>query len=471
MAKKVKKTLAEATDRELLAELARRHSQEQFREGMSFQEMEQSVERFKYGAGGLPLREMVERLKPETGRPKACPKCGKSAPVKAKERHRTVKTLSGPLELVRNYHYCEACQHGFYPRDALLGLPAEGELSPELEKRVTDMALNDPYGQVAQRWTVHYPFGISDNLARGAIQRVGVLAEQSEPVYVQEELKPRPEKPARVLYALSDGGMLPVRGGDGWKEAKMGVLFREDSRAASGERSRGIIAESRYVTSMEGQEAFSKEMAAALHAERWKAAKLVVWLGDGAISNWSLAQKTAPGSLEILDWMHAVEHGMALGKAALGDDSPLLPLWKERIEHLLFEGDNDALIRELMDCLDAQDDAGEWLLPKDAIDALDDEVRYFRNNAKRMRYRLFREAGLLIGSGPVESAHRHVLQIRMKRAGQHWEPVKANRMARLRAAYRTNPTGFYEAIRRAHWRTRNEPLKRRANTRRYASNR
>lgn len=61
---------------------------------------------------------------------------------------------------------------------------------------------------------------------------------------------------------------------------------------------------------------------------------------------------------------------------------------------------------------------------------------------------------LPIGSGAVESPHRHVLQTRMKRAGQRWALPNARRMARLRAAYRTGGTQrFYEAIRRAHWDT------------------
>jgi len=78
-------------------------------------------------------------------------------------------------------------------------------------------------------------------------------------------------------------------------------------------------------------------------------------------------------------------------------------------------------------------------------------VRYYRTNAHRMKYRLYREEGLPIGSGAVESAHRHVLQTRMKRAGQRWALPNARRMARLRAAYRTaGARRFYGAIRRAH---------------------
>jgi hypothetical protein len=79
--------------------------------------------------------------------------------------------------------------------------------------------------------------------------------------------------------------------------------------------------------------------------------------------------------------------------------------------------------------------------------ALDQLVGYYRANETRMRYTLFREWGLPVGSGIVESAHRHVLQVRMKRAGQRWAVQRARRMARLRAAYRTaGPRRFHWAI-------------------------
>ena len=86
-----------------------------------------------------------------------------------------------------------------------------------------------------------------------------------------------------------------------------------------------------------------------------------------------------------------------------------------------------------------------------------------------MRYRLYREeGGLPIGSGAVESAHRHVLQTRMKRAGQRWALRNARRMARLRAAYRTaGARRFYGAIRRAHRDTVAEKPRTRARRQRF----
>ena len=45
---------------------------------------------------------------------------------------------------------------------------------------------------------------------------------------------------------------------------------------------------------------------------------------------------------------------------------------------------------------------------------------YLHTNRARLRCDLFRQRGLLCGSGPVEAAHRTLLQVRLKRSGQRW---------------------------------------------------
>ena len=53
-----------------------------------------------------------------------------------------------------------------------------------------------------------------------------------------------------------------------------------------------------------------------------------------------------------------------------------------------------------------------------------------------------------MGSGIAESAHRYVLQVRMKRAGQRWGIQRARRMVLLRAVYPTaGAHHFHRAIR------------------------
>jgi len=45
-------------------------------------------------------------------------------------------------------------------------------------------------------------------------------------------------------------------------------------------------------------------------------------------------------------------------------------------------------------------------------------LTYYAYNTESMRYKIFKEPGLLIGSGAMEAAHRHVIQCRKKQSGQ-----------------------------------------------------
>jgi hypothetical protein len=55
-----------------------------------------------------------------------------------------------------------------------------------------------------------------------------------------------------------------------------------------------------------------------------------------------------------------------------------------------------------------------------------------------MKYCEFRSQGLSIGSGPMEAAHRTVIQTRMKRSGQRWTSNGAQAMLNLRVLKESN---------------------------------
>lgn len=438
-----KKTISDYTAEQLQAELMRRWGEDHYRPGMTMSEMELTV----WEACGMEspaalrhLNALLAKLPLEKPTAKLCPECGKRTPMKAQDRERTLRTMAGYVALKRNYHYCEKCQLGFYPLDRALDLPEEGELTREMEKRVLDFAINDVYGECAARWRVHYREPISENLLRRVVARVGAQCEGADPRVLHEELKPVGDTP-EVLVVEHDGSMLPIRGKEPWKEAKVGVIYRHDV-----ERQKPVPGSARYVAVVNGLGEFAPVFQEALAVERIDEAQTVIWLADGAPCNWTLADQLAPDAVQILDWYHAVQHALDCGKVLLDEESPYLPFWQQRAETLLAEGDPEAFIRELMDCIPA--------LPKrgaaEKLEAIDNLVRYYRTHAHRMKYRLFREHRFPIGSGAAESAHRHVLQVRMKRAGQHWAMPNARRMAQLRASYRTaGAVNFYGAIQRA----------------------
>src|SRR5207237_6070818 len=72
-----------------------------------------------------------------------------------------------------------------------------------------------------------------------------------------------------------------------------------------------------------------------------------------------------------------------------------------------------------------------------AAEVLRVEVGYFTTNVARMAYPTFQARGLPIGSGAVESAAKHVVQVRMKRSGMRWSDSGGEALLAL-CAYRAS---------------------------------
>jgi hypothetical protein len=75
---------------------------------------------------------------------------------------------------------------------------------------------------------------------------------------------------------------------------------------------------------------------------------------------------------------------------------------------------------------------------KNVIEAINNLERYLTNNQSRIDYQAYLGAGLMIGSGVVESSNRRVVTQRLKQAGMHWSTKGAEGVMALRAAYLSN---------------------------------
>lgn len=408
------------------------------------------------------MDEKLARLPVQDGRPKSCPRCGKRAPVRAKAVPRTFRSLSGSHTFSRNYHYCETCKYGFYPQDKFLGLAEDAEMTEQLERRMSDFVVNDTFEAGAARMKFHYGLELSTNAFRLVAERMGSKLEASNEVVLHSGLLRPPDEDTALLYVLNDGSMVSTR--DGWREVKTAVMFRDHQRVASDEKLRGFIESARYVSVLGDQLEFKQSLRSALKSENARSAKRVAWIADGAKGNWSLASMVCPKAIQILDWYHAMQHASDCAKALFGEGTLLAEMFTERVRALLWDDEVELVVKEVSAAIRQTKNVFEKK-------ALRDLRRYYKNNMHRMRYRSFREQGLLIGSGIVESAHRHVIQSRMKKAGQHWGQVGGRRMAKLRAAYRTaGPERFYDAVHWAYRETRAaRPIRKPA--KRYASNR
>ena len=429
----------EMSPAELFALAAKKISEQEYD---SLTNMELGLEIASKHLMGSEIQRQLEM--PESPASKKCPSCGKRARVRARNKPRAVRTLAGEVTYKRDYYYCDGCSRGFYPRDLELGVPANGELSSEVERRIIDFGINDPDAQAAQRFNMHYTTKISPNQVRKSLARLGQRLESSEPDCLEESILPPVSDENATLIVQTDGAMVSTL--DGWKEAKLGVI-RNDSgdsklieQPASDKKS---TPESRYICRIGSQQQFEDALEEAMNSHSTTRPEQIVWLGDGALGYWAICNRLAPQAVQILDWYHAMEHAAGCAKE-LFDSKELIHIFICRIEHLLWNSQIDTLQEELQAALFMCDSESE----KNAIKAL---VRYYRNNSHRIDYARFRENGWPIGSGRVESAHKHVIQQRMKRAGQHWSIRRAKTMVRLRAAYSTAGSHkFYRAIENAH---------------------
>jgi Uncharacterised protein family (UPF0236) len=141
-----------------------------------------------------------------------------------------------------------------------------------------------------------------------------------------------------------------------------------------------------------------------------------IFVTDGAtwIGQWIARQYE--GAVHIIDFFHVCEK---LASVAPKNDRNWLARQKEAM--LNSEVEN---VLVAVKTLPGQGDVIQTL------------IAYLENHKHQMDYHYYRQQGWMIGSGAIESAHRTLLQVRMKRSGQRWANQGCDKMIKLRVAYK-----------------------------------
>jgi len=145
-------------------------------------------------------------------------------------------------------------------------------------------------------------------------------------------------------------------------------------------------------------------------------------VGDGA--TWIAEQFEAVFGTQatyLLDLYHVCEY--------LAEAAPVCARkpksWLTRQKNKLKAGQVDKVLRALTPHLESPEIDNEDAPVRACI-------RYLKNRLTQLDYKSAIENGLPIGSGEIESAHRHVLQARLKLPGGWWKLENANKMIALR---------------------------------------
>ena len=344
------------------------------------------------------------------------------------------------MELARAWYHCDACGHGFAPRDRELGF-GKGGVSPAVLRMVGRAAGEVSFGRATA--LLHELAGL--NIATKTVAR-RAAALGREIAADERERVVAGRASARTLYLGLDGTGVPVRraetagrpgkqpdGSAKTREAKLVALWSAERTDDHGHpvRDPGSVTCSAAIESAATRDTdtqpapFTRRVVREAARRGFGDAERRVVLGDGAAWIWNLADEHCPGAVQIVDVFHAHEHLFDIAAAVYGPGSELAFAWAKQRRDELHAGAFD----DLLAAVGAH--AGNCEAARQGRD-------YFTNNRRRMRYPEFRASGLCISTGVVEGACKTLVASRLKCGGMHWSVSGADAILALRSCIISN---------------------------------
>jgi hypothetical protein len=296
--------------------------------------------------------------------------------------------------------------------------------SRALQRALSDFGAEESFERAAARVKEHYGIEIPSSAIRRITYQHARQIQRVEPA--------PPTRPAQTLITQMDGSMIPlVKSGQTGDRRKGKVLLWSEARLC-------CARPEDQVKRVYGATLGTLETVSLLWRQTVRCCGLtqrtfVHGVGDGA--PWIVERfKDNFGSQGkyLVDFYHVSEY---LGAAALRIAGPKQATrWLEKQKSRLLSGQAGKILRTLEPHREA---TGASETP------VEDASRYLRQRLEHLHYPLARKAGLPIGSGEIESAHRHVIQHRLKLAGAWWKETNAQAMLGLRVARANNCWNAY----------------------------
>jgi hypothetical protein len=375
----------------------------------------------------------------------ACPRCGQTM---GRKDTRSVSWLArfGRLSAPVSRFVCRSCHVQSRPLLDLLGVEP-GRISGSLARLLALLAAVAPYSLAARLAWLLLGVDVDAMGVWRVAQRLGqAAADYDEGLSAyhadsRSQAVVNPDAPQTVVLSV-DGcalGMqvraqrrrrkngeklppLPAVADGHFREVKTGVLLLPEERVETSPGRHSLVR--RFLVSCLGDaDAIFHRLYGQLRELGWMGANTtVVIVGDGAEWIWNRATWFVR-RCEILDFWHALEHAWGYARLRYGDGSAQADRWVHQIAEDLRAGKVQDVIARL-----------QRLRPQTAEmrESLAGLIRYYNENAGRMRYDEYLRLGYGIGSGAVESAHKQVIHARLRQAGMRWSEAGARRLLALR---------------------------------------
>lgn len=383
-----------------------------------------------------------------------CPRCGTVLRSKGFAQ-RQLMSLFGPLRWRRRVgrcpHGCDMPQVA--PCDEVLGVQSHQRTSGELQCLGCALAVFVPFATTAQLLGWYCGGVVSPRAVWCWVQAAGQqamerLQEELAAVAQGLELTPEPLTAAQVVLPLAlgaDGVMVPFRPDAGapcgkirWREVKVGVLARVGQHRTRTGQVVTRLAQRRLVAVLGDIDALKPRLWLEALGQGLRNTSQVVWLSDGGRGLWRLFEERFSASATgILDFDHAAQNLWKSAAAWLDGRTTKAQKWFAWARHRLRHGMPDGVLADLTDALDVEG------LPATARDTLRTVHAYLERHREHIDYARYKELGLPLGSGRVESACKWLTQQRFKGVGMRWSEDGLNHLLHLRLAW---VNGRFEAL-------------------------
>jgi hypothetical protein len=285
---------------------------------------------------------------------------------------------------------------------------------------MSDFGAEHSFAQANQRLQIHYGFELGSTAMRETtLRHAGRATRQLEASY-KEPYRLLPQKGQDWVVAQMDGSMVCTVEAGRRRKAKRPRSWKEMRVAvARGQTS----AQSHYAASFGEVDVIGRRWAHCVKAAGWSLEGGVHVVADGA--EWIRRQSRENfGTQEnfLVDYYHLSEY-LAGASATCRPANPRQ--WLRTQQRRLKRGATAKITQELAQHIEPQ----HIEEPEAPVRAA---LRYMTNRTDALDYPDAIAKGLPIGSGMVESAHRHLIQARLKAPGASWLAENAEVMAQLR---------------------------------------
>jgi hypothetical protein len=275
---------------------------------------------------------------------------------------------------------------------------------------------------------------VSAATARGRTEAVGaaqVALQAAQAAAVEWEVPPAPAGPPCQFLSV-DGAMVLLIDG-AWTEVKtlaVGEVQPPVWEARAGE----LVVHTTdlsYFSRRADMTSFAAAAQVETHRRGTATAGVVVAVTDGAEVNQGFIDAQRREAVRVLDFPHAAGYLGQVAEAIWAEAPVRRAAWLAEQCHELKHGDPAVVLGRLRALQVAGEPEGRALSPA-AAEVVRTSLGYLEKREAQIQYATFRAAGYPIGDGPVESAHKVMVEGRLKGAGMRWAAGHIDPMVALR---------------------------------------